>query len=408
MKFQDLNIIEPILKSLNEANYKIATPIQEKAIPQILEGKDILGCAQTGTGKTAAFSLPIVQNVFNSKKQIKGPKPIQALILAPTRELAIQIKENISIYSKYVGVKNTVIYGGVSKFPQIKSLKYGVDILIATPGRLIDLVNQKCIKLNNIKYFVLDEADRMLDMGMIEDVKKIISILPDKRQNLLFSATMPKEIELLVNNILNSPAKIEITPIASTVDTINQGIYFVDKKHKRTMLVRLLEDKNIQSVLVFARTKRATDMVTKDLRKANISANAIHGDKSQYARQRALRQFKEGAIKVLVATDIAARGIDVVELSHVINFDMPEEPETYVHRIGRTGRAGNKGTAISLCDEESRHHLMRIEKLIQKKLPIIADYSTEEILEVKCMKKKPRKYGKRNYTNKKYTPIKKR
>lgn len=404
MKFKDLNIIEPILRALNEANYEVATPIQEKSIPALLEGKDMLGCAQTGTGKTAAFALPIVQNVFNSKKQIKGPKPIQALILAPTRELAIQIQENISVYSKYVGVKNTVVFGGVSKFPQIKALKYGVDILIATPGRLIDLVNQKYIKLNNIKYLVLDEADRMLDMGMIEDVKRIISMLPKERQNLLFSATMPKEVEKLVDNILNDPVKVEVTPVSSTVDIINQGLYFVDKKHKRTMLIRLLEDNNIKSALVFTRTKRAADIVTKDLTKANISAKAIHGDKSQNARQRALNKFKDGSIKVLVATDIAARGIDITELSHVVNFDMPEEPETYVHRIGRTGRAGHEGTAISLCDEESRHHLMRIEKLINKRIPVIADYSTEEVVEVNAMKKKPRNYGKRNYTNKRYTP----
>jgi ATP-dependent RNA helicase RhlE len=374
MLFENLDIIKPILKAIGEEGYTKPTSIQSEAIPHILRGLDLLGCAQTGTGKTAAFAIPVLQNIFNGQKSEKGPKPISALILAPTRELAIQIGESFTAYGKHMNIKTTVIFGGVPQNPQTKAIKEGVDILVATPGRLIDLVSQKHIDLSNVKYFVLDEADRMLDMGMINDVKRIISKLPKVRQNMLFSATMPKEILTLVNSILKNPVKVEVTPVSSTIDTITQGLYFVGKKHKKSLLVNLLKDKSIASVLVFSRTKRGANMITNDLVKAGIEAQAIHGNKSQNARQLALNNFKEGKIRALVATDIAARGIDVDELSHVINFDLPEVPETYVHRIGRTGRAGQKGIALSFCDEEEKDYLKSIEKLIHKKIPLIEEH----------------------------------
>lgn len=373
MLFENLDIIKPILQALQEEGYTKPTPIQEESIPHILNGKDLLGCAQTGTGKTAAFAVPILQNVVNALKTEKGPKTISALILAPTRELAIQIGESFTTYGQHVPVRTAVIFGGVPQNPQTKAIKNGIDVLVATPGRLIDLVNQKFIDLSNVKYFVLDEADRMLDMGMINDVKKIISKLPKSRQNMLFSATMPKEILSLVNTILKNPVKIEVTPVSSTIDTITQGLYYVGKKHKKQLLVEILKDKTITSVLVFSRTKRGANMITKDLANSGIEAQAIHGNKSQNARQLALNNFKEGKIRVLVATDIAARGIDVDELSHVINFDLPEVPETYVHRIGRTGRAGQTGVALSFCDEEEKEYLKGIEKLICKKIPLIEE-----------------------------------
>ncbi|MCY6483880.1 DEAD/DEAH box helicase [Clostridium aestuarii] len=374
MLFENLDIIEPIQKALKEQGYIKTTPIQEKSIPTILNRKDFIGCAQTGTGKTAAFAIPLLQNLSNEKIVKKGPKPIRALILAPTRELAIQIGESFTSYGKYVNLKNIVIFGGVSQKPQTNALKAGVDILIATPGRMLDLFNQKYIDLCNVKYFVLDEADRMLDMGMIHDVKRIIAQLPKIRQTMLFSATMPKEISKLVDSIVKDPVKVEVTPVSSTVDTITQEVYFVRKKHKKSLLKHLLKDESIDSVLVFSRTKRGANGITNDLIKAGIEAEAIHGNKSQNARQRALNNFKEGKIRVLVATDIAARGIDVHELSHVINFDLPEVPETYVHRIGRTGRAGLKGAAISFCDEEEKEHLNDIEKLIRKTIPLIEEH----------------------------------
>lgn len=375
MLFEDLNINEPILKAIQELGYTMPTPIQEKAIPYILKGKDILGCAQTGTGKTAAFAVPILQNISGKDKLEEGPGHIRALILAPTRELAIQIGESFTGYGKYMDVKNLVIFGGVPQNPQTRALKRGVDILVATPGRLLDLVNQKFIHLKNIEYFVLDEADRMLDMGMINDVKKIIAMLPKVRQNMLFSATMPKEILTLTNSILKDPVSVEVTPVSSTVDTIKQGLYFVNRKQKKHLLIDLLKDKAIASVLVFSRTKYGANIITRDLNNAGIAALAIHGNKSQNARQLALNSFKEGKIRVLVATDIAARGIDIDELSHVINFDLPEVPETYVHRIGRTGRAGQKGTALSFCDAEDKEYLRGIEKLISKNIPVIEEHS---------------------------------
>ncbi|KYN75997.1 DEAD/DEAH box helicase [Clostridium sporogenes] len=374
MLFENLEIIKPIQKALKEEGYKKTTPIQEKSIPYILDGKDLVGCAQTGTGKTAAFAVPILQNLSKDKKINKNPRTIRALVLAPTRELAIQIGESFESYGKYINLKSAVIFGGVSQNPQTKALREGVDILIATPGRMLDLFNQKYIDLRNIECFVLDEADRMLDMGMIHDVKKIISKLPRGRQNLLFSATMPSEITKLVDSIVKDPIRVEVTPVSSTVDTITQEVYHVRKKQKRSLLKHLLKDESIESALVFSTTKRGANMIAKDLVEAGIEAEAIHGNKSQNARQRALSNFKEGKIRVLVATDIAARGIDVNELSHVFNYNLPDVPETYVHRIGRTGRAGAKGVAISFCDIEETKSLKAIEKLIHKEIPVVEDH----------------------------------
>ena len=374
MLFEDLNLIVPILKALTTEGYTTPTPIQEQAIPIILEGKDLLGCAQTGTGKTAAFALPILQILFGEQKAVNEPHTIKALILTPTRELAIQIGESFTAYGKNMGLKNTVIFGGVSQKPQTDALKAGVDIMIATPGRLLDLIHQKYISLHHIQLFVLDEADRMLDMGLGIDVKKIIAHLPKIRQTMLFSATMPPEISKLVDSILTDPVKVAVTPVSSTVDTIEQAVYFVDKKDKRHLLIHLLKNKSIVSALVFSRTKHGADKITKDLLKAGIQAQAIHGNKSQMARQIALSNFKTKKTRVLVATDIAARGIDVEELSHVINFDLPNIPETYVHRIGRTGRAGLEGVALSFCDEEEKEYLRDIQKLISKSIPVNEDH----------------------------------
>ncbi len=371
MKFENLNLIAPILKAVDAEGYTMPTPIQEQAIPIILEGKDLVGCAQTGTGKTAAFAIPLLQLLYKEQKNEKGPRAIKALIMTPTRELAIQIDESLTAYGRYTGIKHTVIFGGVAQGPQTNALKAGVDILVATPGRLLDLINQKYIKLDHVKLLVLDEADRMLDMGFSHDMKKIIALLPIKRQTLLFSATMQPEITRMVNTILSNPAKIEVTPVSSTVDSIEQTVYFVDRKDKKSLLIQLLKNKSIDSALVFTRTKHGADKVARDLEKARISAQAIHGNKSQTARQLALNNFKLKRTRVLVATDIAARGIDVQELSHVINFDMPNMPETYVHRIGRTGRAGMGGTALSFCDQEEQGYLRDIQKLIAKKIPVI-------------------------------------
>ena len=371
MNFEKLNIITPILKAISTAGYSIPTPVQEQAIPLILGGKDLIGCAQTGTGKTAAFAIPLLQILHQDQKNGKSPRIIQALILTPTRELAIQIGESFGTYGRHTGLKHTVVYGGVSQVPQTKALQAGVDILVATPGRLLDLMNQKHINLGQVKFFVLDEADRMLDMGFSRDVKKIIAQLPLKRQTLLFSATMPPEIAKLADTLLSNPVKVEVTPASSTVDTINQTVYFVERKDKKSLLIKLLKNTAIDSALVFTRTKSGADRVARDLAKARITAQAIHGDKSQLARQLALKNFKLKQTRVLVATDIAARGIDVQELSHVINFDMPNVPETYVHRIGRTGRAGLGGTALSFCDREEKGQLRDIQKLISKKIPFI-------------------------------------
>ena len=381
MKFEDMNIIAPILKAVGIKGYTIPTPIQEQAIPVILEGKDLVGCAQTGTGKTAAFAIPILQMLYKEHKIEKGSNTIKALIMTPTRELAIQIDESLTSYGKYTGIRHTVIYGGVSQVPQVNSLNSGVDILVATPGRLLDLMNQRYVKLGNIQILVLDEADRMLDMGFSHDMKKIIAYLPAKRQTLLFSATMPHEIKRMVDSILRNPVNVEVTPVSSTVDTVEQSVYFVEKKDKRSLLIKLLKNKSIGSALVFTRTKHGADKVAKELEKVSISAQAIHGNKSQGARQLALNNFKLKRTRVLVATDIAARGIDVQELSHVINFDMPNMPETYVHRIGRTGRAGLGGNAVSFCDSEEKEYLRDIQKLISKKIHVVEDltYAINEV-----------------------------
>jgi ATP-dependent RNA helicase RhlE len=371
MSFEKINLIKPIQKALAEEGYIIPTPIQKQAIPIILERKDLLGCAQTGTGKTAAFAVPILQILYNEKIEGDRKKNIHSLIVTPTRELAIQIGESFSAYGKHTGLKNVVVFGGVPQKAQTDKLKAGVDILIATPGRLLDLMSQNFINLQNIKLFVLDEADRMLDMGFINDVKKIISKLPVKRQSLFFSATMPAEIIKLAKTILHDPVKIEVTPESPTVEAIKQEIYYVAKPDKKALLIHLLKDPSIISALVFTRTKHGADNVAKVLNKAKIQAEAIHGDKAQNARQRALNNFKTRQTRVLVATDIAARGIDIDELSHVINFEIPNIPETYVHRIGRTGRAGLGGIAISFCDSEERAYLKEINKLISKPIPVI-------------------------------------
>ena len=371
MLFEKLNLILPIQKAIESEGYTKPTDIQQQAIPPLLEGRDLIGCAQTGTGKTAAFAIPILQMLALEKREPKSPRMIKALILTPTRELAIQIGESFSTYGKNLGLKNFVIYGGVGQKPQTDALKAGIDILVATPGRLIDLMNQKFINLHHVRFFVLDEADRMLDMGMVNDVKKVIAQLPHIRQNMLFSATMPTEITKLIESILTEPVKVTVTPVSSTVDIIDQAVYFVDKKDKKQLLVHLLKDKSIVSVLVFSRTKHGADMIVKNLIKAGILAQAIHGNKSQVARQQALNNFKERKTRVLVATDIAARGIDIIELSHVINYDLPNISETYVHRIGRTGRAGLGGVAISFCDAEEKPLLKDIEKLIGKVVPIV-------------------------------------
>lgn len=375
MHFTDLNLIEPILKALKEEGYEKPTPIQEQAIPPLLQQRDLLGCAQTGTGKTAAFAIPIIQLLYNSREEDRKRKLISTLILTPTRELAIQIGESFAAYGKYTGLKHTVIFGGVSQHGQTNALKYGIDILIATPGRLLDLMNQGFVDLNHIKLFVLDEADRMLDMGFVHDVKKVLTKLPQKKQSLFFSATMPDAITKLADSILRNPVKVEVTPVSSTADTIQQGVYFVDKGNKKLLLIDLLKEKNMKSVLVFARTKHGCDRIARDIIKHGFKVAAIHGDKSQNARQNALNDFKAGKIRTLIATDIAARGIDVDQLSHVINYEMPNVPETYVHRIGRTGRAGANGVAYSFCDAEEKPLLKDIEKLIGKKLPVIEDHN---------------------------------
>lgn len=367
-----MNIIDPIMKALKVKGYVDPTPIQQEAIPAILQGRDILGCAPTGTGKTVAFAVPLLQLIHAEKKKANGPKVVSTLILTPTRELAIQIDESIKECGKFTGLRHTVIYGGVSQFSQVNALKAGVDIIVATPGRLLDLINQKQINLSNIKHFVLDEADRMLDMGFSHDMKKIIALLPVERQTLLFSATMPPEIVKLIEKTLNDPYKIEVAPTSSTVDTIKQFVYFVDRQDKKPLLIKLLKDKSVDTALVFMRTKHGADNLVKDLSKAQITAQAIHGDKSQFARQSALKNFKLRRTRVLVATDIAARGIDIEKLSHVINFDLPDMPETYVHRIGRTGRAGMDGIALSFCDKKEKEYLYHIQKLISKKIPVVS------------------------------------
>lgn len=375
MLIEDLKLIEPIEKALKDNGYKNATPIQEQSIPSLLKGADLLGCAQTGTGKTAAFSLPILQSLSLDRTRATGKRQIKALVLAPTRELAIQISDSFKAYGKNLPLKTLVIYGGVSQHPQTKALMQGVDILVATPGRLLDLIGQKYINLKSIEHFVLDEADMMLDMGMIHDVRRIVKCIPEKRQTMFFSATMPPEIEKLSSSILKKPVKVTITPVSSTVDIIQQSLYYVDKGNKIKLLIELLKDKSIDSTLVFSRTKHGANKIVTELEKKGFTAEAIHGNKSQNARQKALKNFKDRSTRILVATDIAARGIDIDQLSHVINFDLPEVPETYVHRIGRTGRAGSSGIAISFCSFEEKPLMKEIEKLISKSILEVEDHN---------------------------------
>ena len=375
MTFKDLEIIAPIQKALDSKGYTTPTPIQQQAIPILLDGTDLLGCAQTGTGKTAAFAIPIIQSLFQSSNTKKRPKRIKALIVTPTRELAIQIADNFTEYSKNTHLKNTVIFGGVKQASQVGQLKQGVDILIATPGRLLDLINQKLLSLRYIEYFVLDEADQMLDMGFINDIKKILKLLPERRQSLFFSATMPQNIKDLSQTILHNHKTITIKPKQATAEKVGQSVYFVKKADKTKLLIDLVKKNPKNTTIVFSRTKHGADKVVKKLAQADIKSAAIHGNKSQNNRQRALGAFKNGDLNILIATDIAARGIDVSELSLVINFDLPNIPETYVHRIGRTGRADASGDAISFCDAEERAYLKDIEKLINQKIPVIAEHN---------------------------------
>jgi ATP-dependent RNA helicase RhlE len=374
LSFQKLNVIEPILKALASEGYTTPTPIQEQAIPLVLQGKDLFGCARTGTGKTAAFAIPVLQLIHEQNQVSKGPNTIKALILTPTRELALQIKESLDTYGKFTGLKHAVIFGGVSQQTQVNTLRRGVDILVATPGRLLDLMDQRFVNLSNIRHLILDEADTMLDMGFVHDVKKIIAKVPRQRQTLFFSATMAPAIRQLANTILMNPVSIEITPVSSTAETVRQAVYFVQKSNKQSLLKHLLTDAGIPMALVFTRTKHGADRVAKELNHFGISAAAIHGNKSQQARQAALLKFRSRQIQVLVATDIAARGIDIDELALVINYDLPEVSETYVHRIGRTGRAGASGMAISFCDHEEKAYLRDIEKLIKKAVPVESEH----------------------------------
>lgn len=369
--FSELNLVEPIKKALAETGYTHPTPIQAAAIPPLLEGKDLLGCAQTGTGKTAAFSLPILQRLATQRRRLE-PKNPRVLILTPTRELAIQIYDSFLIYGKHLQLKYAVVFGGVGQTPQVRSMAPGVDVLIATPGRLLDLIQQRYIQLGKLEVFVLDEADRMLDMGFINDIRKIIQLLPQKRHNLFFSATMPADIEKLASTILVNPVRVEVTPPSSTVERITQSVMFVEKDKKKDLLRHLLQQKNFDRVIVFTRTKHGANKVVEVLEKNRIAAAAIHGNKSQSARQRALENFRDGKVRVLVATDIAARGIDIDNVSHVINFELPNISESYVHRIGRTARAGAEGIAISFCDAEERAFLKEIEKLIGRTIEIDA------------------------------------
>jgi ATP-dependent RNA helicase RhlE len=389
MSFESLHLIEPILKALKEEGYTNPTPIQAQSIPIVLRGTDLLGCAQTGTGKTAAFTLPIIQ-LLEENKSFSKNKKIRALIVTPTRELAIQIGESFRAYARHTDLKYAVIFGGVGQSPQVSAIRSGADVVIATPGRLLDLMNQRLLSIADVAYFVLDEADRMLDMGFIHDVKKLLAALPHKRQSLFFSATMPPEIVKLAGSILKNPASVSVTPVSSTVEIINQSVYFVDKGNKNDLLLDILQDTSIKTALVFTRTKHGADKVVKMLLKASIKAEAIHGNKSQNARQTALKNFKAQTTRVLVATDIAARGIDIDELEFVINYELSNIAETYVHRIGRTGRAGAKGAAISFCDIEEKAYLKDIEKLIGKKIPVVEAHKYPmKVLHVEKAAKKP-------------------
>ncbi|HVZ26617.1 MAG TPA: DEAD/DEAH box helicase [Sediminibacterium sp.] len=374
MKFEDLSLIAPLLNALHEQGYESPTPIQQQVIPFILQQRDVLACAQTGTGKTAAFSLPILQLLYLQKKQQGPSRSISALVLAPTRELAIQIEESCHNYGAGTGIRTLAIFGGVSQHGQVQSLRKGVDILVATPGRLLDLLQQQLISLSHIRILVLDEADRMLDMGFVRDVRKITALLPKQRQTLFFSATMPADIQELSKSMLINPARVSVAPVSSTAESIDQQLYFVEKADKKSLLVHLLQTGNIPSALIFTETKHGADKLCKMLCSQQIPAKAIHGNKSQNARQQALQYFRNGEVNILVATDIAARGIDIDQLPFVINYELPNVPETYVHRIGRTGRAGATGKAISFCSTEEKVQLKDIHKLIAKPIPVVLDH----------------------------------
>lgn len=391
MNFKELNVIGPILKALEKEKYESPTPIQEQAIPHILKQRDLLGCAQTGTGKTAAFAVPMLQLLSKKGGAGKGNRVIKALVLTPTRELAIQIYDSFRTYGQFTNLTYGVIFGGVSQVPQEQVLRTGIDILVATPGRLNDLIGQGLINLKALEIFVLDEADRMLDMGFLNDVKKVIRQLPAKKQTLLFSATMSPDIMEIANSILVKPEKVSVTPVSSAVDTVQQVLYHVDKGNKKELLKHLLQDPTIDSALVFSRTKHGADKIVKDLQRANIKAAAIHGNKSQGNRQTALSNFKNRVTRVLVATDIAARGIDIDELSHVFNYDLPNVPETYIHRIGRTGRAGLEGTAISFCDFDEKPLLKDIEKLMGKRVPEVKDHPYPMVVLTPAVKAEPQR-----------------
>lgn len=370
-EFKELGIIEPILKALDGEKYSQPTPIQRKAIPLLLQRHDVLGSAQTGTGKTAAFAIPILQHLFLARKKSNGARKIKSLILTPTRELAIQIGESFTTYGKFTWIKNIVIFGGVNQNRQTDALRKGTDILVATPGRLLDLMGQGFIKLHDIEYFVLDEADRMLDMGFIHDIRKVIEKLPAKRQSLFFSATMPENIVALSRRILTNPRKVDVSPVSSAAETVKHYLYYTNKSKKKNLLIHILKEKKIDQVLLFSRTKHGADRITRNLKKEKIRAAAIHGDKAQNQRQKVLAQFKSGELRVLVATDIAARGIDIDKLKYVINYDIPNIAETYVHRIGRSGRAGESGYAISICEPEENIFIKDIEKLIRQEIEVI-------------------------------------
>jgi len=374
LKFEDLDLIEPLLRAVKHEGYEQPTPIQERSIPLLLDGRDVLGCAQTGTGKTAAFALPILQ-LMAQRPQNRGKRLIRTLVLSPTRELAAQIDECFHAYGRFLDMRHVVIFGGVNQKPQVQALRHGVDVLVATPGRLLDLQGQGHLDLGDVEFFVLDEADRMLDMGFIHDIKRVLKLLPSRRQNLLFSATMPRTIATLGESFLHDPAWVEVTPRATTVEQVEQRVMFVARADKRRLIVELLRSPEVERVLIFTRTKHGANRLTKQLDRAGIRGAAIHGNKSQPARNRALEGFRSGDNLVLVATDVAARGIDVFGISHVINYDLPNEPETYVHRIGRTGRAGHSGVAIAFCDETETEYLVAIERLTGVALDVVEDHA---------------------------------
>ncbi len=380
MRFETLELINPLMRAIKDQGYTEPTPIQEQAIPHILEGRDLVGLAQTGTGKTAAFALPVLQRLAEVPKPKKSRRNVRVLVLAPTRELASQIGDSFEVYGRHTHLNHMTIFGGVSQRPQVAQLKRGVDIVVATPGRLLDLLNQRLIRLDQLEVFILDEADRMLDMGFMPDIKRIMQRIPDKRQTLMFSATMPPDIQEFANTMLSKPVEVAVAPESTTVEAIDQGVFFVEKTNKRNLLQHLLDENSMHRTLVFTRTKHGANRLTKQLNKSRVNAEAIHGNKSQRARETALANFKRGKTQVLVATDIAARGIDVDDISHVVNYDLPNETESYVHRIGRTGRAGASGIALSFCAQDERDYLVNIERLIQMRIPVMDDnpYASEQ------------------------------